>query len=127
MLTQPHPRDGPKHPPPKLTTYSKARYTTSQDLTLGNHRVFFLLGFRHCLRICGLSFADPIVQCGWVDIRHPADLSACTGLRGTIFGHSLVVQTQRALAGLLIVLRNSHGPSISYVSPCPSQTQYPPR
>ena len=27
------PRDGPKHPPPKLTTYSKGRYTTSQDLT----------------------------------------------------------------------------------------------
>lgn len=33
MLTQPRPRDGPKYPPPKLTTYSKARYTTSQDLT----------------------------------------------------------------------------------------------
>ena len=112
-------------PPPKLTTYSKVRYTTSQDLTLDNLRVFFLPGFRHCLRIYGLSFADPIVQCDWVDIQYPADLSACTGLRGTIFGHSLVLQAQRALTGLLIVPRNSHGPSISYVSPCPSQTQYP--
>ena len=89
---------------------------------LSKLRVFFLLGFRRCLRSGGLSFADLIVQRGWVDIQHPADLSACTGLRGIIFGHRLVIQAQRALAGLLIVLRNSHGPSISYVNPCPSQT-----
>lgn len=33
MLTQPHPETAPRTHPPKLTTYSKARYTTSQHLT----------------------------------------------------------------------------------------------